>query len=446
MNKQPFINKLQIGLQQAPTTFRKTIKAKTINPYIMKKLILFSIITSLFAACNNHEPENQGVVIKGTISGTQVKSSGFKATDGSLAEAEKVLVFNSSGSYELFNINDSSFTAKAVSGTATALAFLKEDNSFIGCLNSGGLNVLPLVSLKDGENTLIDLSTLKLDGNMVIPANNPIGDEINLSEDEITRFRELGAFFGSLSENIDSDLDGQPDILNNKAIYVSTIFDIYCGKWGLNDTQAQVNDTANFFVNYWMRVCGGKSLIPSGQTISLSGPESNPYPDIILAHYSPAPDCFITFFRREAQAPPGYPFGSAFLPFDNGKYTITIDGKNYLINYSNVDVKYFFVVAVPTVHTNSNNEIVSVTIEYRDMKGETINPENFVYQTMVQLNGDHANQLSQIGVLWENPEAKSNNELYTFIPQNPIQISELYSINVCYLDLVGNAYNIVFIK
>jgi hypothetical protein len=411
----------------------------------MKKQILLVIIAATLAGCNNDIQSDTGVVIKGTISGNVIERTGFKSTSG-LAEATKVLVFNSSGGYNLFNINDSSFAAKALSGTATAIAFLREDNSYIGCLTTGGLNVLPLVNLRDGENTLIDLSTLTLDGTSVIPANNPIGDEIGLSQEEIERFQQFGAFFGSLSENIDSDSDGEPDILSNRAIYISTIFDIYCGKWGLDNTPPQINDPAGFYVNYWMRISGGKALISSDQSITLSGPAGNPYSDIMQAYYTVAPDCFIAFFRRETQAPQGYPFGSAFLPFDNGKYTVTLNNKNYSLNYSNVDVEYFFLLAVPTIHTNADNEVVSVTVEYRYMNGELVDPENFVYQTMVQLNGSNANQICQIGTLWESPEAKSNTELYNFEVQNPFPVSQLSSVTVCYLDLVGNAYNIGYIK
>ena len=74
------------------------------------------------------------------------------------------------------------------------------DNRFIGCLNAGGLNVLPLVSLKDGDNTIIDLSSLTLAGKLVIPANNPIGDEIDLNDGEVNWYKELGAYYESLSQ------------------------------------------------------------------------------------------------------------------------------------------------------------------------------------------------------------------------------------------------------
>ncbi len=248
----------------------------------MRNLILAFAVLLMMGSCSKNDDSNSGtsrIVIKGTISGN-VKSAGLKSENPLLlSDARKVLVFNSTG-YQLFNIDGGSFTAKALSGTATALAFLDAENRYIGCLCSGGLNVLPLVSLKDGDNTVIDLSTLTLDGTSVIPANNPIGDKIVLNADEIAWYKELGVYYESLSKNIDADNDGIPDILDKKDFNISTIFDIYCGTWGLNDSPPTINDTSNFFINYTLRIAGGKSLIPSNSNVVITGPEISPYTDI----------------------------------------------------------------------------------------------------------------------------------------------------------------------
>ena len=103
--------------------------------------------------------------------------------------------------------------------------------------------------------------------------------------------------------------------------------------------------------------------------------------------YATGPDCFIASFSRETPAPPGYPFGSVLLPFGEGKYTVTLDTKNYTLNYSNISAKYFFILAEPTIHTNDANEIISVSIEYRDMENALVTAENYVYQTQVTLEG-----------------------------------------------------------
>lgn len=401
----------------------------------MRNLILVFGILFVIISCSKENDSNVSrIVIKGIISGSNLKSAGLKSANQlSLSDAKKVLVFNST-SYKLFNIENSSFTAEAISGTATALAFLDKDNRYIGCLNAGGLNVLPLVSLKNGDNTIIDLSTLTLDGTSVIPANNPIGDEINLNEEEIAWYKELGAYYESLSKNIDADNDGVPDILNNKEIKLSTIFDFYCGFWGLNNSTPQIIDTSNFAASYTLRIEGGNSLTPSNSTITFSGPNTSPYPGITQWNYNVCPNGnFISFFNR-----------NAYLPFAKGTYTVTIDNKDYTLNYSNVNVKHFFILAEPIVQTNNENKIVSISVIYKDINNSFVNADNFVYQTMIQLDGN--TRIFEIGKLWENPESKHNTEKYTFILPNPVPLSELKQIVVCYQDLIGNAYNLKYYR
>lgn len=407
----------------------------------MNKLIYLFATVLVLAGCGTNDDSSSDipkVVIKGTLSDVGQKKSDQVL---SLSDARKVLVFNSSG-YNLFSISNNSFTAEAAMGTATALAFLDNDNRYIGCLSAGGLNVLPLVSLKDGDNTVIDLSTLTLEGITVLPANNPIGNEINLNEDEVARYKALGTYYEALSKNIDADNDGVPDLLSKREFNISTVFDICCGMWGLNDSPPVVNDASSVFINYSMRITGAKSLIPANQTIKVSGPEGAPHNDIKQDGYTVAPDCFISFFNRQAPSPSGSPFGSAFLPFMAGKYTVTLDAKDYTLHYSNINADFFLILAKPTIRTNSNNQVVSISVEYTDRNQVPVISENFVYQTMVQFTRKQSTLVNQIGALWESPEAKTNTELYHFVLSEPIPLSELDHVTVCYLDLIGNAYNI----
>jgi hypothetical protein len=90
--------------------------------------------------------------------------------------------------------------------------------------------------------------------------------------------------------------------------------------------------------------------------------------------------------------------------------------------------------------------VVSVSIEYRDMDQVPVTAENFVYQTQVTLDGFQGNQLCQVGALWENPEAKTNTELYNFTLPQPVALSLIRSVGICYVDMIGNAYNIGFIQ
>ncbi|HJZ41574.1 MAG TPA: hypothetical protein VJ203_14500, partial [Bacteroidales bacterium] len=118
----------------------------------MRNLVLtFAIAATMISCSKDKESANSAkIVIKGTIPQSgNLKSTASLSIGPLLSDAKKVLVFNSN-SYEVFTIGDSTFAAKAASGTACALSFLDENNGFIGCLQAGGLNVLPLVSLKDG--------------------------------------------------------------------------------------------------------------------------------------------------------------------------------------------------------------------------------------------------------------------------------------------------------
>lgn len=401
------------------------------------KNILFILIVFSLISCGKDEKSSTGgskVTINGNISGVNTKSTGSSSGEElPLSAATKVLVFNSNG-YELFTINDSAFQAKAFSGTAPALAFLDADNRFIGCLNAGGLNVLPLVSLSDGNNTIIDLSSLTLAGKLVIPANNPIGNKIDLNAGEVNWYKELGAYYESLSRNIDANNDGVADFMNNMDLRLSTIFDIDCGKWGLNDLEPQINDTTNFFsVNYTLRVEGGKNFSPQNQAITFAGPEGSAYSGISQSNYNICPNGnFISFFSR-----PGW------MPFSEGIYSLTIDNQNYSLNYSTINSKRFFILAEPTLITNDKNQVVSVTVEYKDINNEPVNAENYVYQTMIQVDG--TSRICEIGKLWENPESKQHTEIYTFTLPNPVALSEIGQIKVCYTDLIGNTYNLKFI-
>jgi len=406
-------------------------------------LLLGIISLILVSACGDDWSNLSKVAIKGNIAGSSKKSSLLKsAGELSLADAQQVLVFTSTG-YKLFDIRNESFSAYSLAGTATALAFLDANNQYIGCLSAGGLNVLPLVSLKDGDNTVIDLGGLTLDGTRVFPSNDPIGDEIGLIEEEIERYRALGSYYESLSKNIDANNDGEPDILSKRDFNISTIFHFDCGSWGLNQQPPVVNDTASFLVNYMIRIFGGKSLIPQNTAIAFSGPASSPYTDIFQEAYSPAPDGFITAFVRRPPSSPENESRYFNPPFREGLYTVSLDNAEFTLNYSNINAKYFLILALPTVHTNAGNEIVSVSIAYQDMEGMPVLADNFVYQTQVSLGG-RTSSLSEMGALWENPEAKTNTELYNFVLPEAVPYSELQNISVMYVDLIGNSYDLRF--
>jgi len=408
----------------------------------MKNLIGSVALAILLLSCGKNNDSNSTnssrVVIKGTISSANLsKNSVLKsASPLSLSDTKKILVFNSSGSNSVSSVTGSTFELTAAAGTAVAISFLDANNKFIGCLHAGGLNVLPLVSLKNGDQTVIDLSTLTLDGTNVIPANNPLENGIGLKASEIEWYLELGSYYESLSKNIDVDNDGVPDMLVKKQILLSTHYSVSVGKWGINTTrQPQLNDTSTFNIIYEIRVSGGSAITPASASAVLSGPEGDPYTFITQGNYTKAPDGFIAFFARETD-------NIQSLPFKKGIYDLTLDGISYKLNYSNVCPKHFLIIPEPTLHTNANNEVTSVSIEYKLPDQSSVIAENFVYLVQLHIIGLNKTMLYEVGGLFTSPDTNPNVEKYNFNLQTPIPLSSITNMGVNYQDLLGNEYDI----
>lgn len=315
----------------------------------MKKIISLMIIaiTLIFSNCkkdsdiisDNNNPAS-GILIKGKIPLSKTNGDSL-----SLSDAKKILVF-SKYYYSLSDIANGSFSVSAQFGTGVALIFLDANNKYIGNLSSRGLNMLPLGNLVNGENTIIDLSTLTLVGNSVIPSNDPLGNAILISDAEINSLKVIDGYYESIAKNIDADNDSIPDVLSNKQLVMHSMYAVFSGNWGHNDTTATLSDSANYFVNYTVEVGGGSGLTFLNGNITLTGPAEDPYSDIMKWGYMMEPACgadrgFIASFVRMGVAPAEAPWGTAFLPFKKGTYTLTLDGnRSFTLKYSNIDVKY----------------------------------------------------------------------------------------------------------
>jgi len=409
----------------------------------MKNLIFMFAISILIVSCNNDNELNKKreIVIKGTIPNNQTKSLKMKSENTlSLTDAKKVLVF-SNNYYKLYDIVNGAFSVTGEIGTSVALIFLDTNNKYIGNLSSKGLNMLPLGSLANGENTSIDLSTLTLIDNSVIPSHDPFGNEIVLSPEEINSLKAIGGYYASIAKNIDSDNNGIPDVLSNKQLVVYSKFARYSGKWGLNQSAPVPSDSIHSYMNYSVDIDGGSGLTFSNGNITLSGPGDNPYNDISTwgSKLDSDKGGFTASFNRQAGAPEGAPWGTAFLPFKMGTYTLKLDGnQTFTLEYSNIDVKYNLVIVTPTLHTNSGGKLTSITFEYKLPNGTIINPASILSDVMVQLCDNSMNQFFNSSNLTETTGFLVINF------NSPLDITSLYQIDIWYNDLLGNKYDIIW--
>lgn len=415
----------------------------------MKKIMLLIIIaiTLFFSNCkkddninDNNGNNNSGILIKGKIPLQKLSGDSL-----SMADARKVLVF-SKYYYSLTDIVDGSFSVSAQFGTGVALIFLDANNKYIGNLSSRGLNMLPLGNLVNGENTTIDLSTLTLVGKSVIPSTDPFGNGIIISDAEINSLKVIDSYYESIAQNIDTDNDSIPDVLSNRQLVISNIFGVSAGHWGFNDSNPIPNDSNHYYVNTMVEVGGGSGLTFSNGNITLTGPVEDPYSDIIKWRHMMAPACgagrgFIASFARETRAPVDAPWGSTFLPFKKGTYTLTLDGnQSFNIVHSNIDVKYNLMIIIPTLHTNSEGKLSSISFEYKLPDGTVINPASMLTNVMVQLsdNTGHQFYVNDGHML----TSKTGFTDLTFEP--PLDITTLHQAGLWYDDLLGNQYAVIW--
>lgn len=405
----------------------------------MRKLFTIIFICTILISCKKDNFHgNSGIGIKGTIS-MSTKSASIKnglENTSSLVNAKKVMIFSantfSHGMYYSFaDISDGAFTAYSQMGYATAMVFLDSDNKYIGNLCTEGLNVLPLANLSDGENTVIDLSTLTLFENHVLPKHDPFGNEIIISSQEIESFKAIDAFYGSLAKNIDTDNNGMPDVLTHAEIVVNSMMFIYGGLWGIDNTKAKLSDTTKMNISYQMHFQGGTSLTFSDGDISLTGPADNPSANIQKVDFRVNPNDGVGFYSNFAVQ--DNISGNAMGPFSSGLYTLTLDGsRSYSIYYSNVSTKKNLILEIPTLHTN-NGKVVSVSLESKLINGIEINPSIMLSSMMIQLVLKDNTQLSSTPLTSE-----TGFESYTF--STPIDISNIFNVAVSYDDLLGNRY------
>jgi hypothetical protein len=404
----------------------------------MKKSILFILLVSFLISCHkDNNNKGNGIVIKGNIPANSPAKRSINATEDSftLADAKSVLIFYGE-QYAVSEIKNGSFSTNAPMGSATALIFLDADNHYIGNLNVSGLNMLPLVNLSNNDQTVIDLSSLSLNGTNVLPSNNPIGSDIMITQQDINLYKELGKYFESLAKNIDTDNDGIPDNFSGKELMVNTVFNLNVGKFGLNSASASMIDTSQFVVNYVVRFKGSKGLVPQNLNVSLTGPEGDPYSDIVINNYqyNDNCECFNVGFNRQNQE-------GSMLPFKQGIYTFSMDGiQNHTINYSTINAKYFLVIATPVLKTDSEGNVTSVAIDYMLPDKTETQPSKFITTLMLMFQDANQNQIYHEGSIFETTNLLPDFKNVTLT--TPVKLSNINNIVISYTDLVGNIYNI----
>jgi hypothetical protein len=314
--------------------------------------------------------------------------------------------------------------------------FLGENDEFIGNLVTGGINFLPLQAANAGLS-VIDLSTLTLNGESVIPANDPVGSSILLTLEEIEFMDAVGTYYKALSKNLDMNNDGTPDILQSLYLECNTDQGFKAGVFGLDGRAPQISPPSTFTPNYTIHMVGSNDLISNtansvAENAVLSGPLDSPYTDIRNAgnSYINNKEFKLNFARGDNQG--------IFLPFGDGVYELSIDNKSFTFHYSNVEMIKYWVLVVPTLHTNAQNQVTHITLTFQFPDGTPVNPRNLL-RSGIDLSVTDMSYQQVLELLTE--EGVQTDPSYDFtridLP-NPINISDIRSVELLYFDLFGN--------
>jgi len=414
----------------------------------MKKVACFLFAIILLSGCEELSSLfEKKITIKGKISSAskvltnRVKSS---ANSLSLADARKVLAYYGN-KYSLANINNGSFSISVPEGCATCLVFLDDDNQYIGNLFAGGLNVLPLVGL--GSTTNIDLSTLTLDGTRVIPSNDPVGSTIQISDEEISFMQAVGAYYLTLSKNLDMDNDGSPDVVDGDQIRVNSIVNMFAGAFGTDSKQAAMIDPINFIVNYGIRIAGDVKMYDINYNASLTTEATqgsitlnwDPIKaDPSLLKNNSVNEFILVFQQNNPQAGSNAP---NTLPFADGIYTFRLtDNRQYTFSFSNIDMQNHMMIIKPTFHTDKNGYISKISYEFIFSDGTPANPHNLIQGYIRTQINDNASQLYEGHPLYGTFTVSDDYDYYNEVINEGILLSLVNQCNFAYIDILGNEY------
>jgi len=430
----------------------------------MKKLIFMFLAAFILSSCDEfiHDIDflfREKITLKGKISSSQKVPGKFnsKSTTNAftLADAKKVIIFYANEHIIVDIKKDGSFSGGVPIGNSTVVAFLTDKNEFIGNLFTGGLNFLPLAGIDDKINT-IDLSTLTLDGTRVIPANDPVGKTIILSEAEIDFMKEIGIFYESLVKNIDMNNDNMPDVLSEKNLAFNTNNGFTAGKFGISGSnEPQIATTIDYR--------GGRVLIVEGFTnwfskrdrniiynATLTGPVENPHTDLKnTVNRGDFADNevgarFQLKFERERNE-----------QLRSGEYNLLMDNTNFKFNfYFDLNMKNFWVYAIPTLQVNSKAEITSVSLKFQLPDGRTVDPKKLLSTSIgVQFNvlvfdksmekykyqqGQGTTALVEVVRQDIMTSLKKDYDFYNVKLSVPIKLSNIDGLNTTYYDMFGN--------
>jgi hypothetical protein len=276
----------------------------------------------------------------------------------------KVLLFAADGSYWTTSVSNGSFSVSVDSGTALGMVFAGSNKEFLGYLSLGnGISSLPLTDVASGV-TSIALGTLTASGQVLTPANNPLGTELPLTATEQTAYAQCNSMFASVVQNPDVDGNGVIDLLEGKYYHPYVAYWVNGGKFnsGLTPTVDSSIAIQNFNITL---TADGTSDATSATVTGPTGSGINGRACTISTDTTNNQTSYSIYSDLGSSTSAVPVAGSYVFTTGGGKaLTITVPDQS--------DASSHIVIAVPTVTLNSDNTIKSISWAYQTVGGDPI--------------------------------------------------------------------------
>jgi hypothetical protein len=342
-------------------------------------------------------------------------------------KVSKVLIFSAgSYSYQPVNVINGSFSVKVARSNPIGMIFVGSNNEYLGYLYlKRNIASLPMGRVKSGVAT-IDLGALSSSGLVVEPANNPLGNEIPMTDEELKALTHFNGLFASIVRNPDIDGNGVIDCLEGKKFFLQIAYIIYPGTFGASLTPS----VDNFGLQqYQIHFFSNTSNCPD--TVTVTGPQGSPFsPSKTLNRVQIGSYCTHQYISNNNPDPP--PEGEYRVAYPTEVLTFNIPDQSPILLNS--------ILMLPTVTVNSEGKVQKINWVYRlaHGSGESVNPESLITNILINrvvagvgaptviIPSAAATELdlSDKGIIWDQVE----------------------TIGTAYDDVYGNIYSYVWLK
>ena len=381
-------------------------KSLTVCPIIILGILLF-----LLGSCTK---ENDGNKDGDELSGDPVMVSG--TIDASAVQATEVLAISSENKFKRADISNSKFSIELDNSNPWGLIFLDEADQPLGLLSLGnGIETLPLHYI-NSTVTAIELDSISRIGDIFSASNNPIGNSIPLTTEQMQIVSTMDDYMAALLKNPDIDGNGKIDVLEGKSFSLTPIYFIKPGNFHVPSLTPTLNPTT-LIEGYRLFLTAEDASYP--EKIYYTGPSGSPLLNTPSESYLSFDDSRVynTPYLFDLSGSGSYIPSGGVYKIKYGTSTLTFDLSDQ--SYVNTNIVYLW----PTITLNSDGTLNKVDwVSMLPGGTATFDLSALIRNIMVQLDGTgpKCTAIPNQSGLYGSDRLPANTSSHTFACQNII--------------------------